>query len=431
VKIAVVGTGISGLVVAHRLWRQHELELYEAGQHVGGHVNTHEVELEGRRVAVDSGFIVFNDWTYPGFVALLEELGVAGQASEMSFSVRCERTGLEYNGTSLDTLFAQRRNLLRPSFLRMLRDILRFNREARRVLDEPDPELTLGSYLERQRYSRGFIEHYIVPMGAAIWSAAPQRMLEFPLVTFVRFFANHGMLSVDDRPQWRVVRGGSRSYVDALIRPLATRIHLRTPVLGLRRLPGGGVELELPEGRRARHDAVVLALHSDQALRILRDPSPAEREVLGEIAYQENEAVLHTDCALLPRREKARAAWNYHVLHDAGAQCGHRVAVTYWMNALQSLPLRTPVCVTLNHTSAIDPAKIICRTTYHHPVFTRETIRAQARRAEVSGLRDTYYCGAYWRYGFHEDGLQSGLDVVREIQASRAPQAIAIAEAGA
>jgi predicted NAD/FAD-binding protein len=428
-RIAIVGTGVSGLVAAHHLQREHDLELYEAGDHVGGHVHTHDVEIEGRRLAVDTGFIVFNDWTYPGFLALLEELGVVGQPSDMSFSVRCERTGLEYNGTSLDTLFAQRRNLLRPSFLRMIRDILRFNREAPGVLERPDPELTLGGYLERERYSRGFIEHYIVPMGAAIWSAAPQRMLEFPLTTFVRFFANHGMLSVDQRPQWHVVRGGSRAYVEALTRPLAERIHLRTPVLGVRRLAAGGVELELSEGRRVRRDAVVLALHSDQALRILRDPSPAEREVLGAIAYQANDAVLHTDGSLLPRRAKARAAWNYHVLRDPAAQSGHRVAVTYWMNQLQSLPVETPLCVTLNHGSAVDASKVIRRMTYHHPVYTRETIRAQGRRAEVSGVRDTYYCGAYWRYGFHEDGLQSGLDVVRELRARTAPGAIEVAGA--
>jgi predicted NAD/FAD-binding protein len=428
VRIAVVGTGVAGLVAAHHLRREHELELYEAGEHVGGHVHTHDVELEGRRLAVDSGFIVFNDRTYPGFSALLEELKVASQPSDMSFSVRCERTGLEYNGTSLDALFAQRRNLVRPSFLRMLRDILRFNREAPRALEVPDPELTLGAYLERERYSRGFVEHYIVPMGAAIWSAAPQRMLEFPLVTFVRFFSNHGMLSVDDRPQWRTVRGGSQRYVEALTRPLAGRIHLRTPVLGLQRLSAGGVELDLPGGRRARHDAVVLALHSDQALRLLRDPSPAESEILGAIAYQANDAVLHTDGSLLPRRRKARAAWNYHVLRDPGAESGHRVAVTYWMNQLQSLPVTTPLCVTLNHTAAVDPAKVLRRMTYHHPVYTRETIRAQGRRAEISGVRDTFYCGAYWRYVFHEDGLQSGLEVVREVRARSAPDRVEVAE---
>ena len=418
-RVAVVGSGVSGLVAAHRLAPSHEVTLFEADARVGGHVHTHELELEGRRVAVDTGFIVFNDWTYPGLIALLEELGVAAQPSDMSFSVRCERTGLEYNGTSLNSLFAQRRNLLRPSFLRMVREILRFNREARAALEAPDPELTLGAWLRERRFARELVEHYVVPMGAAIWSAAPARMLEFPFVTFARFFANHGMLSVDERPQWRVVRGGSLRYVEALLARFPGRVRTSTPVLGVRRLDPG-VELELGGGARERFDAVVLALHSDQALRALRDPSRAEREVLGSIGYQENEAVLHTDVALLPRRELARAAWNYHVLPDRGGADEHRVAVTYWMNKLQSLPLETPVCVTLNHGAAIDPAKVLRRLVYHHPIYTRETIRAQGRRAEISGVRDTYYCGAYWRNGFHEDGLQSGLDAVAELERAAA-----------
>jgi predicted NAD/FAD-binding protein len=423
VRIAIVGTGVAGLAAAHRLAPRHELTLFEADARVGGHVHTHELELEGRRVAVDTGFIVFNDRTYPGFVALLDELGVAAQPSEMSFSVRCERSGLEYNGTSLNALFAQRRNLLRPSFLRMLREILRFNREALAALAQPDPELTLGAWLCERGYGRELIEHYVLPMGAAIWSASPARMLEFPFVTFARFFANHGMLTLDGRPQWRVVRGGSARYVETLTRPFASRIRTATPVLGLRRL-APGVELELPRGERARFDAVVLALHSDQALRVLRDPSPAEREVLGAIEYQENEAVLHTDGSLLPRRELARAAWNYHVLPERGSESGHRVAVTYWMNKLQRLAVQTPVCVTLNHAAAVDPARVRKRMLYHHPVYTRATIRAQARRAEISGVRDTYYCGAYWRQGFHEDGLQSGLDAVAELErAALRPQA--------
>jgi len=396
-KVAVVGSGVAGLVAARRL----------AGRH--------ELELAGERVAVDTGFIVFNDWTYPGFIALLDELGVAAQPSDMSFSVRCARTGLEYSGTSFNALFAQRRNLLRPSFLRMLREILRFNREARAFLERPDAEATLGEWLRARGFARELVEHYVVPMGAAIWSASPARMLEFPFETFARFFANHGMLSVDERPRWRVVRGGSARYVEALTRPFADRIRSATPVLGVRRL-APGVELELPRGERARFDAVVLALHSDQALRVLRDPSRAEREILGAIEYQENEAVLHTDAALLPRSPRARAAWNYHVLPDRGADGAHRVAVTYWMNRLQGLSVRTPLCVTLNHAAAIDPARVLRRMLYHHPVYTRATIRAQARRAEISGVRDTFYCGAYWRFGFHEDGLQSGLEATAELE---------------
>lgn len=411
-KIAIIGTGIAGNVVAHHLAREHDITVYEAGSHIGGHTHTHEVQQGGRSYQVDTGFIVYNDWTYPNFIALLDELGVASQPSSMSFSVRDERSGLEYNGTTLNTLFAQRRNLLRLSFLRMIRDILRFNREAPALLQDTGEDITLGDYLARGNYSRGFIDHYIVPMGAAIWSTDPVNMLAFPARYFVRFFHNHGMLSVDERPQWRVIRGGSARYVEALVAPFRDRIRLNTPVQSIRR-EGKHAWVQAQGHAAERYDAVFLACHSDQALRLLADPSAAESEVLGAIRYQPNEAVLHTDMRLLPRTRRAWAAWNYHVLpQDTG-----RVALTYNMNILQSLDTPTPLLVTLNHGEAIDPAKVIKRIPYEHPLYTRAGVAAQARQGEINGPLNTYFCGAYWRYGFHEDGVVSALAALDHFKA--------------
>ncbi len=416
-KIAIVGAGIAGNVAAWHLHREHDITVFEAGAHAGGHSHTHELEQAGRRYAVDTGFIVFNDWTYPNFIALLDELGVASQPSSMSFSVRDEASGLEYNGTTLNTLFAQRSNLLRPSFLGMLRDILRFNREAPALLEAPGGELPLGEVLARGGYGRAFIERYIVPMGAAIWSTDPASMQRFPARFFVRFLHNHGMLSVNARPQWRVIRGGSARYVEQLTAPFRDRIRLRTPVESVRRLPGSVIVKA--RGRDAeRFDALFLACHSDQALRLLADPSPAERAVLSAIPYQENEAVLHTDTRLLPRKRRAWAAWNYHVLREPG----ERVALTYNMNILQGLDAPEPYLVTLNRGDQIDPAKVIKRITYHHPQFTPAGVAAQARQAELNGPLNTYYCGAWWRHGFHEDGVVSALaalDHLRQRHAQR------------
>jgi predicted NAD/FAD-binding protein len=406
-RIAVIGTGIAGNVAAWHLSREHDITVFEAGDHIGGHTHTHEVEQAGQNYNVDTGFIVFNDWTYPNFIQLLEQLGVTSQPSAMSFSVRAEPSGLEYNGTSLNTLFAQRRNLLRPSFWRMIRDILRFNREAPALLAGTGDDLNLGDYLAQQRYSREFVDHYIIPMGAAIWSTDPVTLQRFPARFFVRFFHNHGMLSVDRRPQWRVIRGGSARYVERLTAPFRDRIRLNTPVEWIRRLPdrvlvkARGLETE-------RFDAVFMACHSDQALRLLADPSPLEQEVLGAIPYQENEAVLHTDTRLLPRSRRAWAAWNYHVLPEAR----ERVALTYNMNILQSLETPTPFLVTLNHSEAIDPAKIIRRVSYQHPLFTPAGVAAQVRQPDINGPQRTFYCGAYWRNGFHEDGVVSALQAL-------------------
>ena len=304
-RIAIIGSGIAGNVAAHHLHREHEISLFEAGDHLGGHTHTHDIELGGRSYAVDTGFIVFNDWTYPNFIALLDELGVASQPSEMSFSVKCERSGLEYNGNNLNTLFAQRRNLLRPSFHRMLRDIMRFNREALELIEQDSDEPSLGAFLARQGYGQEMIERYLVPMGAAIWSANPVTMYAFPARFFLRFFRNHGLLSVNHRPTWRVIEGGSRSYVERLTAPFADRVRLRTPVLSVRRLPTH-VEVRTESGGPERFDALFLACHSDQALALLADPRTQEREVLGAIPYQANEAVLHTDASVLPKR---RLAW--------------------------------------------------------------------------------------------------------------------------
>jgi len=417
-KVAVIGAGIAGNVAARELHREHDVTVFEAGEHVGGHTHTHDVELHGRHWQVDTGFIVFNDRTYPNFIELLHELGVSAQESGMSFSVRDEATGLEYNGTSINTLFAQRRNLLRPSFLGMVRDILRFNREAPRLLDEPGGELPLRDFLERGRYGRHFVDQYVVPMGAAIWSTDPASMMRFPARFFVRFLHNHGMLTVNDRPVWRTIKGGSARYVERLVAPFRDRIHLATPVELVRRIPGG--VLVKPHGHESlRFDAAFLACHSDQALAMLADASDAEREVLGAIPYQANETVLHTDATLLPRRRLAWAAWNYHLRPDGGP-----VALTYNMNILQRLDAPTPFLVTLNRTEAIDPDRIIKRITYHHPLYTPASVAAQARHREIDGANATYYCGAWLRNGFHEDGVASALAAMAHFRDDHAQRAL-------
>ncbi len=404
-KIAVVGSGVSGMLAARLLAGVHEVTLFEADDRIGGHVHTIPVQDGARTIPVDTGFIVCNDRTYPNFMRLLRVLGVETQPSQMSFSVACRRTGLEYNGTSLNSLFAQRSNVFRPSFHRMVRDILRFHREAPAILAEADETLTLGALLERGRYGREFAENYLLPMGGAVWSAEPAAMREFPARSFVQFFSNHGMLSVDDRPQWRVVKGGSRVYADALIGPIRNRVRVGTPVVAIQRFEDH-VELTPRDGAPERFDHVVIAAHSDQALAMLRDASTSEREVLGAIPYQENVAVLHTDAAVMPKRKLAWASWNYHLGIDRRG-----VAVTYWMNELQTLAGPTNWFVTLNDVDGIDPAKVLRRISYHHPVYRREGVAAQKRWAEIDGQRRTSFCGAYWSYGFHEDGVRSALRV--------------------
>lgn len=408
-KVAIVGCGIAGGLVARRLHGRHDITVFEAGDHAGGHADTHRVHSGGREFAVDTGFIVYNDWTYPGFIALLAELGVESQPSCMSFSVSNPRRGLEYSGSSIGGLFAQRRNLLRPSFLSMLAGILRFNRRAPALLQSGrDP--SLGEYLQEEGYGRPFVRDYLLPMGAAIWSTDPARMLDFPARSFIRFFANHGLLSVNRRPAWRVIRGGSARYVERLTAPFADRISLGTPVERVRRLP----DRVLVQARGAAlesFDRVVLACHADQALALLSDPSPAEREILAAIPYQRNEAVLHTDVSLLPRSRRAWAAWNYHV-PAAAAEPTARVTLTYNMNILQGLDSQDTFCVTLNDSGRIRPESIILRRAYHHPLFTREAVAAQRRRGLIQGVNRTFYCGAWWGYGFHEDGVASALQAL-------------------
>jgi len=414
-RIAVVGAGVAGLHAAWRLTREHEVTVYEANDYAGGHTATVDVEWQGRRYGVDTGFIVFNDWTYPNFIAMLRELGVAWQPSNMSFSLSCERSGLEYNGTSLNSLFAQRRNALRPSFLRMIADILRFNTRSKAIVGSLDDSLTLGAYLEQGGYSQQFIEHYIVPMGRAIWSAEASAMLGFPARFFVEFFDRHGFLSVDDRPLWQAVNGGSREYVRALLRVAKLDLRLSTPVESIRRLPNE-VRIRTARGDVAAYDHVFLACHSGQALAMLDAPSGAEAEVLAAFPYAANEVILHTDAGVLPKRPLARAAWNYHLL----ANPQEPVALTYDMNVLQSLDAPVRFLVSLNHRRAVDERKILRTFTYDHPVYSPRAVSAQSRHRELDGAQRTYFCGAYWRNGFHEDGVVSAQTAVAHFDEDRA-----------
>jgi uncharacterized protein len=406
VRIAIIGAGISGLVAAHRLHPHHDVTVFEANDYPGGHTHTVRVDDGGGMWDVDTGFIVYNERNYPHFTALLAGLGVASQPADMSFSVRAAGRDFEYNGTSLNTLFGQRTNLLRPSFYRMAADILRFNRAAPCAIRNGARSATLGEYVATEGYSAGFREHYIVPMAAALWSQPPSRVLDMPLEFLVRFLENHGMLAVNGRPAWRVVRGGSQRYVEALIGPWRSRLRLGHRVRSVARYPDW-VEVD-----GTRFDEVVLACHADQALALLADATTVEREVLSAFPYQANEVVLHTDPSLLPRRRALWAAWNYHLGPGPDAP----VAVTYNMNILQSLAAPVTFCVTLNRTADVAPARVLRRLTYHHPVFTRAGLAAQARRDEVSGVNRTSYCGAYWGYGFHEDGVRSALEACRRLE---------------
>ncbi len=368
---------------------------------------------EGKDIVVDTGFIVFNDRTYPNFIKLLDELKVAWQPSNMSFSVRDENTGLEYNGTNLNSLFAQRLNLFKPRFHQMIRDILRFNKNALELLSDGN-EIKLGDYLELGRYSQQFIDQYIIPMGSAIWSTEAKQMLDFPARFFVRFFHHHGMLTVNNRPEWRTITGGSASYVKALTENFKYKIRLNTAIESVRRLKTS-VRVKPKFSEEEKFDYVFFACHSDQALKMLTDASPAETEILSAIPYQENIIYLHHDVSLMPKRKLAWAAWNYHVTDD----CKDRAAVTYNMNILQNLQSQEPLLVTLNHTKYINPAKVFKRLKYMHPVYTLAGAAAQARHAEISGINRTGYAGAYWRNGFHEDGVVSALEALKHFERTK------------
>ncbi len=411
-RIAIVGSGIAGLTAAWLLARRHEVVVFESASRIGGHTATVDVRLDGQDYAIDTGFIVYNDRTYPHFIRLLAELGVAAQPTDMTFSVSHDTAGLEYAGSNLNTLFAQRSNLLRPAYWRMLRDILRFNREAQRDLDEGrfSPGMQLGDYLRAGGYSSEFRDWYLVPMGAAIWSSGTRAMDAFPVEFFIRFFRNHGLLAVTNRPQWRTLVGGSRSYLEPITRPFAGSIRTADPVTQIRR-DHDGVDVQTRAGEAGHFDQVVLACHSDQALLLLEAPSAAEREVLGAIAYRANDVVLHTDTAVLPQRKLAWSSWNYRIREGADELS----VLSYDMNILQRIESPHTFCVTLNDNANIDPSKVLGRFRYSHPVYSIEAISAQQRWREINGTDRTWYCGAWWGNGFHEDGVNSAVRVAQEL----------------
>ncbi|AEY02230.1 amine oxidase [Oceanimonas sp. GK1] len=405
-NIAVIGSGIAGLTSTWLLSRQHQVTLFEANDYLGGHTATVDVTLNGRSHAVDTGFIVFNDRTYPRFQKLLAKIGVEARPTEMSFSVQQAATGLEYNGHTLGTLFAQRKNLVNGRFYGFLLEIVRFNLLCKRALKAGglSDEDTLGRFLARHGFSEFFAGHYVLPMVAAIWSSSLADSRDFPLAFFLRFFNHHGLLNLVDRPQWYVVEGGSRSYIPALVQGVQD-LRLNCPVQSVRRMNGG---VEVASAAGVEHfDEVILACHSDQARRLLADATEAEQQVLGGLEYRNNEVVLHTDTRLLPTERRAWASWNYYL--DGGEQA--LPAVTYNMNILQGIESDETLCVTLNRSEAIDPARILRRFTYAHPVYNRAAIHAQGRRDDICGRDHTHFCGAYWYNGFHEDGVRSALDV--------------------
>lgn len=404
-RIAVVGSGISGLASAWLLSHAHEVVLFEANDYLGGHTHTHAVEQDGHTYHVDTGFIVHNPVHYPLLTRLFRSLGVATQPTTMSFSVHNARTGLEYNATSLDSLFCQRRNLVSPRFLGMVRDLFRFYRQAPSLLDGDGPGPGVGDWLDANGYGAAFRDDHLVPMASALWSSPPEQILAFPARYLVQFMANHQMLQVSGRPEWRVVCGGSSTYVSALRARWQVQERLRCPVRAVTR-DAHGVIVDSVVGSE-RFDHIVLACHSDQALALLADASADERDVLGAIAYQPNEVVLHTDASLLPRHRKAWAAWNAYVPGTPDAPC----TVSYCMNLLQGLQSPEPFVVTLNRSEAIDPDKVLRRLHYQHPVYNAVSVAAQRRKDRIQGRQHTWFAGAYWGWGFHEDGMRSAVEV--------------------
>ncbi len=420
-RVAVVGSGISGLAAAYQLDAQADVTLFEAGRHFGGHANTVDLTLEGRTHGVDTGFLVFNHATYPNLIQLFADLKVPTAASDMSFSVQVPQAGLEWSGTDLDSVFAQRRNLLRPGFLRMLADLLRFNRATTAMAERGEDaglQITLGEFLAQGGYSQAFRDWYLLPMLGCIWSCPTDQMLRFPLATMIRFCHNHGLIRVANRPQWHTVAGGSREYVQRMLAHIRDA-RLATPVRAVRRVPPGtasaGVWLDLDSGAE-RFDEVVLATHSDQSLALLGGhASQEERAVLGAIGYHRNRALLHTDARLLPQRPKAWAAWNYERAPAAQAE-QTAVCLHYLINRLQPLPWQTPVIVSMNPAREPDAATVHAEFDYAHPVFDLAAIAAQARVPQLQGQGHVWFAGAWTRYGFHEDGLRSGLVVAGALQ---------------
>ena len=408
-KIAIIGSGISGLTSAYVLSRQHEVHLFEAENRLGGHTHTHEIEVASGKYLVDTGFIVHNDRNYPNFLKLMQQLKVETKDSFMSFSVKVEDNGLEYNGTSINSLFCQRKNIFNPSFYRMIKDILRFNKEATSYYlthkEKAPDSMSLENYLHANHYSNEFIEHYIMPMGAAIWSASREEMKQFPLHFFVRFFHHHGMLTVDNRPQWRVLIGGSKSYIPKITAPFADHIHLGHPITAVTR---SGDKIILNDSLEFDH--VVFACHANQALKMLKDPSDQETKVMSGFAYRPNDIILHTDTSILPKSKLGHASWNYflpRVQQD-------RVAVTYHMNILQGIKSPETFLVSLNMDQLIDPKKVLKRIPYSHPVYNQSAVESQKKWDQVSTIKSrTHFCGAYWGNGFHEDGVKSALQVTQ------------------
>jgi len=414
-KIAIIGSGISGLTAAYLLSKKHEVTVFERNDYIGGHTATVDIEKSGELHAIDTGFIVFNDKTYPHFLALLNEIGIGKVPTEMSFSVHNCDTGLEYNGHNLNTLFAQRRNLFRPKFWLLVKNILRFNKLCKKIYQEDiySDGLTLGQFLEEHQFSDFFAEHYILPMGAAIWSSSLAQMEDFEFKFFVKFFNNHGLLNIADRPQWYVIPGGSRSYLSPLCESFKDRIHTNIHIDSITR-NDNNVQLHFNDSTIKIFDDVIIACHSDQALALLGDASEDEKAVLSAMPYSENSVILHTDKRLLPVREKAWASWNYQLSNDRTKAA----SVTYNMNILQGIESDTTFCVTLNQKQDIDPNSILREFTYHHPIFSSSSIQAQQLRHKICGVKNTHFAGAYWHNGFHEDGVKSAVEVARRFDCS-------------
>lgn len=407
-NIAIIGSGISGLTSAYLLSKEHTVTVFEKNDYIGGHTATKDIELEGKQYAIDTGFIVCNDRTYPNFLKLLSQLDVPLQPTEMSFSVMNSVNGLEYNGNNLNSLFAQRRNVLRPQFWSLINEILKFNKQCKSLYASNDipPQLTLGDFLTQHQFSDYFCQNYILPMGAAIWSTSLVEMKAFQLRFFVQFFYNHGLLNVNDRPQWYVIPGGSREYISPLIRRFKDSIELNSQLNSVTR-EKDGIRLEFKDGSLRQFDEVVFACHSDEALALLADATEAEKSVLGDIPYSKNTVTLHTDTSLLPVRKLAWASWNYQI----NEHLNRPACVTYNMNILQGLTADHTFCVTLNQSEEIDPSKVLGEFIYHHPVFNHQSLSAQQRRAEICGKNHTHFTGAYWHNGFHEDGVRSAVEM--------------------